>query len=248
MLKFPSYNDDDIFRSDLAWEYKTEMWGYIGPSIKTDRRKKIIINTDFGLGYGKNRGLGYRTSIGINIRPITQMNINIEMVQDLSPTYMQWVDVLDLYEDTVRVYANSEQKTRDINLRLNWTFSPELTLECFLQPFYVNMNYNRYYNLTDPQTMNLVGYDYLFNNEDPSFLIKNLKVIKLNIVKDKHISVILKPNTGATIRAICFNCLNTKLGHYLLNYKKKINIIAQIQENIWNNKKTIQLIIKDLIL
>jgi len=82
----------------------------------------------------------------------------------------------------------------------------------------------------------------------PSFLIKNLKVIKLNIIKDRHILVILKPNTGATIRAICFNCLNTKLGHYLLNYKKKINIIAQIQENIWNNKKTIQLNIKDLIL
>ena len=82
----------------------------------------------------------------------------------------------------------------------------------------------------------------------PSFLIKNLKVIKLNIIKNKHISVILKPNTGATIRAICFNCLNTKLGHYLIHYKKKINIIAQIQENIWNNKKTIQLNIKDLIL
>jgi single-stranded-DNA-specific exonuclease len=82
----------------------------------------------------------------------------------------------------------------------------------------------------------------------PIFLIKNLKVIKLNIIKDKHISVILKPNTGATIRAICFNCLNAKLGHYLLNYKKKINIIAQIHENIWNNKKTIQLNIKDLIL
>jgi len=82
----------------------------------------------------------------------------------------------------------------------------------------------------------------------PSFLIKNLKVIKLNIIKDKHISVILKPNTGASIRAICFNCLNTKLGHYLLNYKKNINIIAEIHENIWNNKKTIQLNIKDLIL
>ena len=60
-------------------------------------------------------------------------------------------------------------------------------------------------------------------------------------------SVILKPNNGAIIRAMCFNCLNTKLGHYLLNYKKKINIIALIHENIWNNKKTTQLNIKDLI-
>ena len=82
----------------------------------------------------------------------------------------------------------------------------------------------------------------------PIFLIKNLKVIKLNVIKDKHISAILKPDTGASIRAICFNCLNSKLGHYLLNYKKKINIIAQIHENIWNNKKSIQLNIKDLIL
>jgi len=47
---------------------------------------------------------------------------------------------------------------------------------------------------------------------------------------------------------ICFNCLNTRIGHYLLSYKKNINIIAQINENIWNNKKSIQLLIKDLIL
>jgi single-stranded-DNA-specific exonuclease len=82
----------------------------------------------------------------------------------------------------------------------------------------------------------------------PIFLINNLKVIKHNIINNKHLSVILKPESGGSIMGICFNCLNTDLGNYLLNYKKKINIIAQIQENIWNNKKSIQLNIKDLIL
>jgi len=82
----------------------------------------------------------------------------------------------------------------------------------------------------------------------PIFLIKNLKVVKYNIVKNKHISVIMKPDIGASINTICFNCLNTKIGYYLLSYKKKINIIAQIHENIWNNKKTIQFNIKDIIL
>jgi len=81
----------------------------------------------------------------------------------------------------------------------------------------------------------------------PTFLIRNLKVIKFNIIKDKHISAIMKSNSGSTIKTICYNCSNTKLGDYLLSYKKKINIIAQIHENIWNNKKTIQLNIKDLI-
>jgi single-stranded-DNA-specific exonuclease len=82
----------------------------------------------------------------------------------------------------------------------------------------------------------------------PTFLINNLKVIKYDVIKNKHLSVILKPDTGVSIKGICFNCLNTKVGHYLLSYKKKINIIAQINENIWNNKKSIQLNIKDLIL
>ena len=82
----------------------------------------------------------------------------------------------------------------------------------------------------------------------PIFFIKNLKVIKHNVINKKHLSVILKPDSGGSLKGVCFNCLNTSVGHYLLFYKKNINIIAQISENIWNNKKTIQLNIKDLIL
>ena len=89
-----------------------------------------------------------------------------------------------------------------------------------------------------------------FGNENslPIFLIKKVKIIKSEIIKYKHISVIIKPNTGSSIKSICFNSLNSKLGEYLLSYKKEINLIAQIHQNFWNNKKVIQLNIKDLIL
>ena len=85
-------------------------------------------------------------------------------------------------------------------------------------------------------------------NSMPTFLIKNVRIIKSEIIKNKHISTIIKSDLGASVKAICFNCFNTKLGEYLLSYKKKMNIIAEIHENIWNNKKSIQLNIKDLIL
>jgi single-stranded-DNA-specific exonuclease len=42
--------------------------------------------------------------------------------------------------------------------------------------------------------------------------------------------------------------MGTEIAEYLLFYKKKINIIAEINENFWNNKKIIQLNIKDIIL
>jgi single-stranded-DNA-specific exonuclease len=82
----------------------------------------------------------------------------------------------------------------------------------------------------------------------PLFLIRNVKIIKTDIINHNHVSSIIKPDIGSSIKTICFNCLNNEIGKYLLTYKKKINIIAQIQENDWNNKKTIQLNIKDLIL
>ena len=64
----------------------------------------------------------------------------------------------------------------------------------------------------------------------------------------KALNSIIKPNIGPSINAICFDCANSEIGDYLLSYKKKISIIAHIIENSFNNKKSIQLNIKDLFL
>jgi hypothetical protein len=169
----PAYNDEDIFRNEEAWAYKTELWGYAGPTFSTDRRKKLVLNAVIGSGYGKNRGWGYHASLGAEIKPIEPLNIEIKAMQDRGPTYMQWVDVVETQNDTVRVYANSLLLTRDVTLRMNWTFSPDLSLQCFVQPFYANMKYESYYQLLEPETMNLDPYTYLNDYDNPDFKLQN---------------------------------------------------------------------------
>ena len=85
-------------------------------------------------------------------------------------------------------------------------------------------------------------------NPNPIFLFKDLKVIKTNILKEKYLSVILKSKAGFTIKSIYFESLNNKISEYLLNYKKNFNVLGQISENDWNNKKVLQLTIQDLII
>jgi len=85
-------------------------------------------------------------------------------------------------------------------------------------------------------------------NPMPIFLIKDLKVIKPTILDSKHVSLILKSKTGFSIKSISFNSMNNKIGEYLLNYKNNLNVLGQINENIWNNKNTLQLTIRDLII
>ena len=85
-------------------------------------------------------------------------------------------------------------------------------------------------------------------NPIPTFLLKDLKVIKTTILSNKHLSVIFKSKIGFSIKSISFNSVNSKVGEYLLNYKNNLNVIGQITENIWNNKKTLQLTITDVSL
>ena len=85
-------------------------------------------------------------------------------------------------------------------------------------------------------------------NPVPTFLLRDLRIIKPIVLNNKHISVILKSKTGFSIKSISFNSINTKIGEHLMNYKNNLNVIGQINENIWNNKKTLQLTIRDLIL
>ncbi len=85
-------------------------------------------------------------------------------------------------------------------------------------------------------------------NPLPTFLLKDLKVIKSSILKDKYISCILRSKTGTSLNSIYFNSINNKISKQLLNYKKYMNVIGQFNEYFINNKKKYQLIIKDLTL
>ena len=91
---------------------------------------------------------------------------------------------------------------------------------------------------------------YPFGNDNPLplFLFKRFKILKTTVLDNRHISAILKPNLGTSIKTICYNSINTDLGNYLLSYKNQIDIIAQVSLNTWNNKKAVQLNIKDVFI
>jgi single-stranded-DNA-specific exonuclease len=128
-------------------------------------------------------------------------------------------------------------------------------LEDFLKSNTINKNIFSYESEVSPLAFNQDFYDNIkklepfgTGNPVPTFLIKDLKIIKPKILNNKHISMVLKSKTGFFIKSISFNSSNTKIGEHLINYKNNINVIGQINENIWNNKRTLQLTIRDLIL
>ena len=128
-------------------------------------------------------------------------------------------------------------------------------LEDFLKSNTVNNNIFSYESEVSPLAFNQDFYDDIkklepfgTGNSVPTFMLKDLKIIKPIVLNNKHVSAILKSKTGFSIKSISFNSINTKIGEHLMSYINNINVIGQINENIWNNKKTLQLTIRDLIL
>ena len=124
-------------------------------------------------------------------------------------------------------------KYKNKNLTFNSIYDAEISLSAIKNELVQEINQLKPFGYENPQ---------------PIFLIKDLKILKIKILKNKHISLILKPKIGRSIQSICFNCLNTSVGNHLISYKQNIHVIGLIQENNWNNKKILQLNIKDILI
>ena len=81
------------------------------------------------------------------------------------------------------------------------------------------------------------------SNENPIFLMENLRIYKPKIINKNHIFCLLKDNTNKIYDAIAFNVINTKIENYLLNFKNEINILCKFNlTSIKKNKINIQIV------
>ena len=132
-----------------------------------------------------------------------------------------------------RKFIDNSYKKMCKNLNSNFLYESKISTSVFNSNFNVEIN---------------KLYPFGQGNAEPVFLFENLKIIKSKVLNNKHISNIFVSKSGFSIKSIAFNSINEAIGNYLLNYKKEINVIGCLNDNYWNNKKILQLVVKDLII
>ena len=112
-------------------------------------------------------------------------------------------------------------------------------LEDFLKSNNINNNIFSYESEVSSLAFNQDFYDNIkklepfgTGNTVPTFMLRDLKIIKPMVLNNNHISAILKSKTGFSIKSISFNSINTEMGKHLMSNKNSINVIGQINENI----------------
>jgi hypothetical protein len=116
-------------------------WGAsIRPSITSDNRQRIV----FGFfGHYRDHPFGaYNYSFGASLRWKPSSNFSISITPEYSWRHSvgqyisQVVDPLKIETYGVRyILSNVIQETASMEIRLNWIFTPRLSLQAYLQPF-----------------------------------------------------------------------------------------------------------------
>jgi hypothetical protein len=116
------------------------------------------------LYYGRNElgGLTYRISGGLSVRPSPRWQLSID------PNYLRYVEPRQ-YVDTLAggraatfgrryVFAFLDQSTLLAQVRLNYTFTPDLSLELYAEPFTSSGHYDRFGELLAARSRFLRAY------------------------------------------------------------------------------------------
>jgi hypothetical protein len=125
----------------------------------TDNRKDWVINLS-GSTWQDNFGKFLSAGIEIEFRPLLNISLSISPNYEWNFEHSQYIDT---YDDILAVhtfgkryvFGELNQKTFSANIRLNWTLSPKLSLQLFVQPLISSGEYLKYKELAAPRT-----YDY----------------------------------------------------------------------------------------
>ncbi|RPI47370.1 MAG: hypothetical protein EHM56_14775 [Chloroflexi bacterium] len=137
-------------------------FGSVG--ISTDARSPAVFDVAVELG----RGVGddtrtFRLSPGMALKPASNIFIQLSPSYNRDEDAAQYVTAVD--DPTAAAFSGNRYvfgyiKTRTVSLdtRVNWTFTPDLTLQLFAQPFIASGQYASFREFAAPRSISKLVY------------------------------------------------------------------------------------------
>ena len=178
VMLHPSYYDERLTRGGPTVIH----YGYnlYSADFGTDSRKRIVGNFTVQVSTPRDNSEGGRVfyAPGVTLKPSSRLLVSLSPSLDLDNTAQQYVtSVTDPtvpagFAGTRYVFGRVQQKTLSMDTRVNMTFTPNLTLEMFAQPFLASGKYSSFKEFAEVRSdhMNIYGRDNgstIVSNTDP---------------------------------------------------------------------------------
>jgi hypothetical protein len=122
-----------------------------GLFLSSDSRKNLVFDLG-GFSYTSDGGSSWSVNTGVEWKPAANVSLSLGPGLDKNSETAQWVGA---FEDKLAaatygqryVFANLDQTTLSASTRLNWTFTPKLSLQLYMQPLISSGHYRDFKEL-----------------------------------------------------------------------------------------------------
>ncbi|MFL5541352.1 MAG: DUF5916 domain-containing protein, partial [Longimicrobiaceae bacterium] len=147
--------DDRMTRGGAA-VLRSRGWT-VEPELSTDARRAVVIAIEPSLSRYSDRSSVWRLNGSVRVKPAAGAELRIgpafTALNDMGQYVTQFADPsAAAFYGRRAVFAELRQRTLSLNTRLSWTFSPELTLELFAQPFVSAGRYTNFQEYVRPRS------------------------------------------------------------------------------------------------
>jgi hypothetical protein len=111
--------------------------------------------------------------MGLNVRPMNALSISFSPSYGISNDQLQYVSTTTMANDPRYIFARLDQKTASFTFRLNYTFTPELSLEYYGQPFISAGKYTDFKRTTNPNADRFSDRYRIFQGNEIGFSAAN---------------------------------------------------------------------------
>jgi len=149
--------------------YKPGQWR-VGTGVESDERKKLVADFFILRAWGDDT---YRNSFDIGFGltwqplPSLQLSVSPVYINDLETAI--YIETIDYMDEQRYIVSNLDSKELIINLRINYSITPDLTIQFWGQPFFFSGDYSVFKKVTDAGNTNYYSQFHFFDEDEITF-------------------------------------------------------------------------------
>src|SRR5207244_5078397 len=157
----PSLLDDGLSRGGPVLRRPgLDFWS---TSLATDRRKDLVLEWTGELGCNRDGDCDRTATVTLQLRPASNVTLSVGPSLAHNESGFQYVTAVadptaTAFYGERHVFADLVQNSIAMNTRFNVTFSPNVTLELFVQPLIASGAYSHYKEFAAPRALRRLVY------------------------------------------------------------------------------------------
>jgi hypothetical protein len=162
VINHPTVLDDRITRGGPV--VKRTGYNYLSGEISTDARQKVVYDINVSGSRGIDASIhSLRIRPGVAMKPATNVFVSLSPSFNADEDVAQYVEAVPDPTATAfygkrYVFGYVRSRTVSLDTRVNWTFTPDLTLQLYAQPFIASGAYLNFREFAAPRSVQKLVY------------------------------------------------------------------------------------------